>query len=142
VPATFTKAEGVAWIERQWGRLDDGEGLSLAIADPASGDALGAVVLMLRRRRDTAAIGYWIVESARGRGLASRAVALLARWALTDAGLARVEALVEPENVASQRVLESAGFRREGHLRSYLVFETRRADALIYSLLPSDRSVG
>ena len=41
-------------------------------------------------------------------------------------------------NVASQRVLEKVGFRREGHLRSYLVFDTERADAFIYSLLPSD----
>jgi RimJ/RimL family protein N-acetyltransferase len=65
---------------------------------------------------------------------------ILARWALTDAGLARVEALVESDNRASQRVLESVGFRREGHLRSYLVLNTRRADALIYSLLPSDLS--
>jgi RimJ/RimL family protein N-acetyltransferase len=38
----------------------------------------------------------------------------------------------------SQRVLEKAGFRREGHLRSYLVFDQQRADALMYSLLPSD----
>jgi hypothetical protein len=43
-----------------------------------------------------------------------------------------------PDNLASQRVLEKAGFQREGHLRSYLVFERQRADALIYSLLPSD----
>jgi hypothetical protein len=49
---------------------------------------------------------------------------------------ARVEALVVPDNVASQRVLEKAGFRREGKLRSYLVFEHGRADALIY-LAPS-----
>lgn len=138
VPAIFTVAEGLAWIERQWGRADNGEGLSLAITDASSGEALGAVVLMFRRQPGTVEIGYWLVERARGRRLASHAVALVARWALTDAGLARVEALVVPDNTASQRVLESVGFRREGHLRSYLVFNQRRADALIYSLLPSD----
>jgi ribosomal-protein-alanine N-acetyltransferase len=138
VPASFTPAEGLAWIERQWGRADKGEGLSLAIADAGSDEALGVVVLLFRRQPGTVDIGYWLIERARGRRLASRAVALLARWALTEAGLARVEALVVPDNVASQRVLESVGFRREGHLRSYLVFGGRRADALIYSLLPSD----
>lgn len=100
VPATFTPAEGVAWIERQWGRQERG--------------------------------------AARGRGRGSRAVALLARWAVADASLERVEALVLPDNLASQRVLEKAGFRREGLLRSYLVVGDRRADALIYSLLPGD----
>jgi [ribosomal protein S5]-alanine N-acetyltransferase len=138
VPASFTVADGLAWIERQWGRADNGEGLSLAIADAGSGEALGAVVLLFRRQPGTVEIGYWLIERARGRRLSSRAVALLARWALTDAGLARIEALVEPDNTASQRVLENVGFRREGHLRSYLVFNQRRADALIYSLLPSD----
>lgn len=139
VPATFTPAEGLAWIERQWGRTDNGEGLSLAIADAGSGEALGTVVLLLRRQL-TAEIGYWLIPRARGRGLGSRAVALVARWAVTDAGLARVEALVVPDNVASRRVLEKIGFRREGHLRSYLVVDRERADALIYSLLPSDVS--
>jgi ribosomal-protein-alanine N-acetyltransferase len=138
VPASFTIADGLAWIERQWGRAEQGEGLSLAIADARSDEALGAIVLLFRRQPLTAELGYWLIERARGRGLGSLAVALLSRWAVTDAALARLEALVEPDNVASQRVLEKAGFRREGHLRSYLVFEGRRADALIYSLLPHD----
>ncbi len=139
VPATFTPAEGLAWIERQWSRHDEGTGLSQAIADAASNEALGAAVLMARQS-GTVEIGYWLIPRARGRGFGSRAVGLLARWAVTEAPLARVEALVVPDNIASQRVLEKAGFRREGHLRSYLVFERQRADALIYSLLPSDLS--
>jgi ribosomal-protein-alanine N-acetyltransferase len=57
---------------------------------------------------------------------------------VTKARLARVEAFIEPWNIPSQRILEKAGFQREGHLRSYLVFDDRRADALIYSLLPRD----
>src|SRR5947199_6990567 len=43
----------------------------------------------------------------------SRAVGLLARWALTGTALARIEALVAPDNVASQRVLQKAGFLYE-----------------------------
>ena len=140
MPAKFTVADGRAWIERQWGRADNGEGLSLAIADAGSGEALGAIVLLFRRQPLTAELGYWLVERARGHGVGSRAVGLLAPWTVSDAGLARVEAFVEPDNFASQRVLEKAGFQREGHLRSYLVFAGRRADALVYSLLPTDLS--
>jgi [ribosomal protein S5]-alanine N-acetyltransferase len=139
VPATFTPAEGLAWIERQWSRHNEGTGLSQAIADAASNEALGAGVLMARKP-GTVEIGYWLIPRARGRGVGSRAVGLLARWAVAEASVARVEALVVPDNVASQRVLEKAGFRREGQLRSYLVFERQRADALMYSLLPSDLS--
>jgi ribosomal-protein-alanine N-acetyltransferase len=139
VPATFTPAEGLAWIERQWSRHDEGTGLSQAIAEAASNEAVGAAVLMARKP-GTVEIGYWLIPRARGRGFGSRAVGLLARWAVTDAQLARVEALVMPDNIASQRVLEKTGFQREGHLRSYLVFERQRADALMYSFLPSDLS--
>lgn len=137
VPATFTHTEGLAWIERQWLRHDEGRGLSQAITDAASNEALGAGVLMARQP-DTVEIGYWLIPRARGRGFGSRAVVLLARWALTETPVARVEALVVPDNIASRRVLEKAGFRREGQLRSYLVFDGQRADALIYALLPSD----
>ena len=139
VPATFTPAEGMAWIERQLSRHDEGTGLSQAIAHAASNEALGAAVLMTRKP-GTVEIGYWLIPRARGRGFGSGAVGLLARWAVIDVSLARVEALVVPDNIASQRVLEKVGFQREGHLRSYLVFERQRADALIYSLVPSDLS--
>jgi ribosomal-protein-alanine N-acetyltransferase len=137
VPAKFTTEEGRAWIERQWKRNEDGGGISLAIADAKSHEALGVVVLLFRQL-DTVDLGYWVIKRARRKSLASRAVGLAVRWALTDVGLARVEALVEPDNTLSQRVLEGAGFQREGYLRSYLVFADRRADALIYSLLPTD----
>jgi [ribosomal protein S5]-alanine N-acetyltransferase len=67
-------------------------------------------------------------------------VSLLVRWALDEAGMTRIEALVEPENIASQHVLEHAGFQREGRLRSYLDLQPdgRRSDALVYSLLRDD----
>lgn len=142
VPADFTEESGLAWIARQWSRLDTGEGMSLAIADAESGEALGAIVAMLELqddvRRGTAELGYWLIDCARGSHRAAHAVALLSGWALTDGMLDRLEALVEPDNAASQRVLERAGFRREGYLRSYLAFPTRRSDAVIYSLLPGD----
>jgi [ribosomal protein S5]-alanine N-acetyltransferase len=138
VPAVFTEAEGLAWIERQRNRQTSGEGISLAIAEVSSDDALGAAVLMLGFRAGTVSIGYWLVPAARGHGLASRAVLMLAPWALTQAGVARVEALVEPDNTASQRILEVAGFERQGLLPSYLAFGDRRADVLVYSLIASD----
>ena len=41
VPAAFTAEEGLAFIRRQWGRADSGEGLSFALADAATGEAMG-----------------------------------------------------------------------------------------------------
>lgn len=93
---------------------------------------------MVRPQPGVVGIGYWVVPLARGRGLGTHAVGLLSHWALAEAGIARVEAWVEPENTASQRVLEGAGFRREGVLRSFLSHAERRADAVVFSRTAED----
>jgi len=83
-------------------------------------------------------IGYWTAPEARGRGLTSDALRTLTRWFLGDAGAARVELVVEPANVGSVRVAEAAGFTREGVLRQRFVLRGRRADVVMYSMLPGD----
>ena len=80
-------------------------------------------------------VTYWVLPEARGRGVASDAVQLLARWALGDLGLKRLEMFIEPENVASQRVAERCNFVREGLLRSRWVAKGRRRDSVVYALL-------
>jgi len=52
--------------------------------------------------------------------------------------MARVEAWVEPDNAASLRVLGAAGFTREGVLRSFLSYQRRRADAVVFSRIAED----
>jgi|SRR5579875_2654316 len=131
VPATFTAEEGLAFIHRQWDRAGNGEGLSFVLADAATNEAIGLVVLLLCPQPGVVGLGYWVIPRARGRGMAARAVRLLSAWVLRDAGMAHVEAWVEPENIASQRTLQAAGFKAEGVLQSFLSYEDRRADAVV-----------
>ena len=60
------------------------------------------------RTRAIVEIGYWVKADARGRGVATRAVVLVARFAFDELGAARVQLVTEPDNVASQRVAEKA----------------------------------
>jgi RimJ/RimL family protein N-acetyltransferase len=87
--------------------------------------------------RDRVELGYWLLAEGRGRGIATRAARALAMHAF-HVGLLRVEAVVRPENTASIRVLERAGFTREGLMRSLLRHGDGRADAILYSLLPGE----
>ncbi|MBN2795095.1 MAG: GNAT family N-acetyltransferase [Clostridia bacterium] len=59
-------------------------------------------------------IGYGIEKAFEGLGLMTEAVIEMTKWASQQEGVTRVEAEIEPDNIASQRVLEKAGFRLNG----------------------------
>src|SRR6476619_3999237 len=87
------------------------------LAADAHAEPLGLISLRIAERDPgLAAVGYWLRPDARGRGAATIALQLIARWAFNEVGVQRLELTTAPENVASQRVAEGAGFTREGIL--------------------------
>ncbi|XP_072951968.1 uncharacterized protein [Typha angustifolia] len=89
--------------------------------------------------RHRAELGYVLASAHWGRGIVSEAVRMALGRAFADvAGLERVEALVDPENKASQRVLEKVGFVREGVLRKYWFMKGKTRDMVSYSFLATD----
>lgn len=137
VPATFTEADGLAFIHRQWSRAENGEGVSQAIVD-ADNRAVGLIWVALRPQWRVGGLGYWIIPTERGKGSATTSVRLIAPWALEALDLQRLEAWVEPENIASQRVLRRAGLEQEGRLRNFLTTAGQPADALVFSVIPRE----
>jgi ribosomal-protein-alanine N-acetyltransferase len=107
-----------------------------------SGAVLGGLTLSNVRRRAamSASLGYWMGAAHAGRGIMSRAVPVICRHAFRVLGLERIEAACLPENGASIRVLEKAGFRREGFSRGYLAIAGVRRDHITFGLLKSDLS--
>jgi [ribosomal protein S5]-alanine N-acetyltransferase len=138
VPETFTPAEGLAFIHRQWSRANNGVGVSQAIIEARTDRAVGLAIVSLRPQPRVGGLGYWVVPSSRGVGAATAAVRLVGPWALSSLNLTRLEAWVDPENVASQRVLTNAGFQQEGRLRNFFETPEGASDALVYSLIPPD----
>jgi len=106
------------------------------IVDAPSEKILGGATLHhLDPMRDTVEIGYWLFLDARGRGIATRSVTAMVGHAIGN-GICRVEAHVRIGNTASERVLERAGFEREGVKRKLLRHEGRRVDATLFSYVP------
>jgi RimJ/RimL family protein N-acetyltransferase len=130
VPSPYTEADALAWLES-----DEEE--SFAVVDPTCDELLGAIGVRFLGG-GVAEVGYWVKRDARGRGLATRALALVSRWALLEREVGRFQLRAEPGNVASQRVAEKAGFVREGVMRAALEIKGTRRDAIMYSLLPED----
>jgi RimJ/RimL family protein N-acetyltransferase len=84
----------------------------------ANGRHLGGVGLnFINRVHQMANLGYWVRSSETGKGVASRAAWLVARFAMEQLGLQRIEILVATGNVPSQRVAEKAGAVKEAVLR-------------------------
>jgi [ribosomal protein S5]-alanine N-acetyltransferase len=110
---------------------------AFAIVDRATGELLGGIGTRVAGPA-VVEIGYWVKAGARGRGIATRALALIVRFAFDELDAARVQLSTEPDNLGSQRVAEKAGFVREGTLRSHLCIKGRRRDAVMFSLLPED----
>lgn len=106
----------------------------------ATGLLLGGLTLANIRRRAamSASLGYWMGAEHAGRGLMSLAVPALCGFGFRRLDLERIEAACLPENAASIRVLEKAGFRREGFARGYLSIAGARRDHLLFALLRSD----
>ncbi len=101
----------------------------------------GWVSLEVTSRQNTlGSVGYTVAPDHRGRGIALEALKDVVALAFDPEVLAleRLEANVAIENIASQRVLEAAGFRREGLARGLLVIDGVRVDHVRYGLLRSD----
>ena len=108
------------------------------IVDARTGEPLGGLTLHhFDPFRDAVEVGYWLRFPARGRGIATRSVQAAVEHAFAN-GIARVEAHVRLGNVASERVLERAGFEREGVKRRFLRHGDERHDATLFARLADD----
>jgi RimJ/RimL family protein N-acetyltransferase len=125
------------WAESHWLA---GTRADLVIEDVATGAPAGDIGLFNDEPvTGQAMIGYSMLPAFRGRGYATRAAELLSLWAFAETGIARLIAGAVPTNLASQRVLEKAGFHREAYLRSRLPGpDGGRVDDVQYVLLAED----
>jgi RimJ/RimL family protein N-acetyltransferase len=112
--------------------------LALAAVEAATGDVVGAATLHhLDGERRIVEIGYFVLPQARRRCVATTIARLLAEHAFT-LRIERAAAYVNVGNTASDRVLERAGFTREGVVRSMPRPDGRRIDKTLFSLLPGE----
>ncbi|WP_225728062.1 MULTISPECIES: GNAT family N-acetyltransferase [unclassified Nocardia] len=120
---SMTGEEASSWIAQWPHRWTAESGAGWAVTDGA--DVLGQISLRkLVLAEGLSAISYWVLPSARGRAVASRALSELTRWAFDELGLHRIEVAHSTSNPASCRVAERAGYPWEGTKRR----QARHAD--------------
>ena len=132
----FTAQPPAAWLDEQATLNEAGLALDLAVVERVSGAMVGLVQL---QRFDwpnhRASVGLWLQREARGQGLMTHALTLLVAWVFEEGLLDRIEYLAQTDNTLSMRLAERCGFIREGELRSCLVMDRCRHDAVLLAAL-------
>ena len=80
-------------------------------------------------------IGYALISSERGKGYCTEAAQLAVDYLFISKDVVRIQATTHIENVASQKVLEMAGFQREGRIRRGIFAWGNWADLILYGIL-------
>ncbi|MBV6702544.1 GNAT family N-acetyltransferase [Kitasatospora aureofaciens] len=112
-------AAAEAYLDRCDTGWTDGRTAAFAITDAADGTLCGNVALRWTDREDgLAMVGYWLLPTARGRGIASRATTAVTRWGVETAAARRIEIAHAVGNDASCSVADRCGFPYEGTLRA------------------------
>jgi ribosomal-protein-alanine N-acetyltransferase len=139
--AHYTRAGQVETLRRDAEAWDIGTGYAFAVLDRGAGDAIiGRIALgnVVRGAWRNATLGYWVAAASGGRGHATSAALLICEFAFRHAGLHRVQPAVIPRNARSIRVVEKAGFRREGRAINYLNIAGNWEDHDIFAMTLED----
>jgi RimJ/RimL family protein N-acetyltransferase len=97
------------------------------------GIKIGLIVLELEG--GVQEIGYGIIPNERGKGYCTEAVKIAVDYLFLSKPLVRIQAHTNVKNTASQRVLEKAGFRKEGIVRKRIFVRGDWRDEFLYSIL-------
>jgi [ribosomal protein S5]-alanine N-acetyltransferase len=117
----------IGWISRQ--------PAATVWAIEVDGEAAGAIGIEMRTdvERVSAEIGYWLGESVWGRGIATEALIAVTAEVFRRFDLTRLYAVPFADHTASVRVLEKAGYVREGHMRQSAIKDGTIRDQLLYA---------
>jgi ribosomal-protein-alanine N-acetyltransferase len=109
--------------------------VSVSFAIDIQGEFVGTIGLHSIQLGDhMAEVGYWMDQRFRGKGICTAAMRTLSDFALGVMGFRRLEALADFDNIASQKVMEGAGFTRDGLLRNRATKrDGRQIDMALYS---------
>jgi ribosomal-protein-alanine N-acetyltransferase len=105
------------------------------VIEKKEGAKIGLIAHYLVQPSGFMEIGYDVLSSERGKGYGTEAVQIMVDYLFLSKDIARIQAVTNAGNRASQRVLEKASFKKEGTLRKVGYVRGERTDAYIYSIL-------
>ena len=135
-PVAKTEADALAHIANIEAKIVNNEGINWAITLKESNDFIGIIGhYTLKPEHYRAEIGYMLLPEFQGRGIMTEAISKVMEYGFQVMKLHSVEAIIDPANHASARVLENNGFVKEAHLKENEYYDGKFLDTVIYSKL-------
>ena len=125
-------------IQRWSQEFKNGTGIRWMIVDKESGATVGNIGLKdIKAYHQCGAIGYAVLPGYWRQGIAAEAMEMVLEHVFGTMDLHRVEAVVFPDNIASQALLHKLGFQREGLMSSSYRFDDAFHDSFLYAIINS-----
>lgn len=135
-PLVKNNDEALAHITMIDDKVNDNTGINWAITLKDNPKLLGIIgYYRLQPENYRAEIGYMLLPEFHGKGIISEAVMRLIRYGFQDLKLHSIEAVIDPENIASEKVLQKCSFVKEAHFKESDFWDGQFRDKVIYSLL-------
>ena len=135
-PLVKTDEDALEHIAMIDSKIDSNEGINWAITLKDNPKLIGVIGhYRIKPENYRAELGYMLLPEYHGKGIVSEAVKEAVKYGFQVMKLNSLEAIIDPDNYASAKVLEKNGFVKEAHLKEYEFFEGRFLDTVIYSIL-------
>ena len=135
-PLVKTKEDALDHIIMIDDKIENNEGINWAITLKGNPKLIGIIGhYRIKPENYRAEIGYMLNPEFHGKGIMPEAIKEVVNYGFQVMQLHSIEAIIDPENTASARVLEKSGFVKEAHLKENEYYEGRFLDTVIYSLL-------
>ncbi|MBG6188857.1 GNAT family N-acetyltransferase [Flavobacterium sp. CAN_S2] len=135
-PLLKTDEDALEHITMIDSKIDSNEGINWAITLKDNPKLIGIIGhYRIKPENYRAELGYMLLPEYHGKGIVSEAVKEAVNYGFNAMKLHSLEAVIDPENYASAKVLEKNGFVKEAHFKDYEFFEGRFLDTVIYSIL-------
>jgi ribosomal-protein-alanine N-acetyltransferase len=135
-PLAKTKEDALEHIAMINEKIDNNIAINWAITLKDNTQLIGIIGhYRIQTENYRAEIGYMILPQYHGKGIAAEAIKAVVEYGFEEMQLHSIEAIIDPENQASEKVLLKSGFVKEAHIKENEYYNGKFIDTVIYSLL-------
>ncbi len=135
-PLATTKDDAMGHIKMIQDKIVSNEGINWAITEKGNPKMIGIIGhYRIRWEHFRSEIGYMLLPEHQGKGIITEAIQLLVDYGFNEMKMHSLEAIIDPENTASARVLEKNNFVKEAHFKENEFYDGKFLDAVVYSIL-------